>query len=77
MDRNIGDKVNELGKTKIKDGKEAGRLAKDIGRGLFARYRQRYFVRNGGNFMPIVHLMFLVGIIGYAFEYPHLKKGSH
>lgn len=71
------EKMNELGKTKIKEGKQTGRLVKDIGRGLFARYREKYFVRNGGSFMPIVHVMLLVGIIGYAFEYSHLKKGSH
>ncbi len=26
-----------------------------------------------GRFMPVVHMMLLVGTIGYAIEYPHIK----
>jgi hypothetical protein len=55
----------------------AARLREQIplNRGMFWRafdsYHQRYI--KPGKFAPVVHAMLLVGVIGYAIEYPHIK----
>lgn len=68
--------VSELGNTKITDVPKTAEQVKKISRGLWARYQERYFTRDGGSFMPIFHLMLAIGIFGYSWEYPHLRSSS-
>lgn len=37
----------------------------------FDSYHARYI--KPGRFAPLVHSMLLVGVVGYAIEYPHIK----
>jgi hypothetical protein len=46
-----------------------------LNRGMFWRAFDTYhktYIRPG-RFAPVVHVMLLVGTIGYAIEYPHIK----
>lgn len=71
---NLKQAIEELGQTKISDISGTGRNLNKVSRGLWARYVERYFVRGGGSFTPIFHVMLGIGILGYSWEYSHLSK---
>ncbi|PJF17049.1 Coatomer subunit gamma [Paramicrosporidium saccamoebae] len=66
--------IHELGKTKVSDLPKTGGQVKKISRGLWTRYTERFFVRGGGSFMPVFHIMLGIGILGYSWEYSHLRE---
>ena len=39
--------------------------------GFYDWYHAKYF--KTGRFTPVIHAMFVVGTIGYAIDYPHIK----
>lgn len=71
---NLKEALRALGDTKVTDGAQTREHVKVISRGLLARYRERYFVRGGGSFLPVFHIMLGIGILGYSWEYSHLSN---
>lgn len=71
--RNLKQAIEELGQTKVSDVSGTGKGVRSVSRGLWARYVERYFVRGGGSFTPIFHVMLGIGILGYSWEYSHLS----
>lgn len=63
------------GETKISEVAESIQKRLPFSRGSFMRffdwYHHTYIKANSAK--PIVHLMVVAGVIGYAMEYPHLK----
>jgi hypothetical protein len=74
--RDLKQVVNDLGNTKVTDYAKTSQSVKKISRGLWGRYKDAYFVRGGGSFMPIFHAILGIGILGYSWEYNHLSNGS-
>lgn len=70
---NLRRAIEELGQTKVSDMAGTSKGVQSVSRGLWARYVERYFVRGGGSFTPIFHVMLGIGILGYSWEYSHLS----
>ncbi len=63
------------GETKVADVASSLRSRVPVNSGSFMRfydwYHAKYF--KTGRFAPVVHAMVVIGTIGYAIEYPHIK----